>query len=89
MDKVTVTRPSRQDLEELGVTNWGIWTCDVSRFDWHYDRKETCYLLDGEVTVTTGDQQVRFAAGDLVTFPEGLDCVWDVTTPVKKYYKFG
>ena len=29
-----------------------IWTCDLSSFDWTYDDKETCLLLD-EVTVTS------------------------------------
>ena len=32
---------------------------------------------------------VEFGPGDLVTFPEGLDCVWKISKPVKKHYKFG
>ena len=39
-------------VEELGIKNWPIWTCDVSSFDWAYEVKETCLLLEGEVTVT-------------------------------------
>jgi len=89
MANIVVTKPSQHDLDELGVLNWPIWACDASRFDWHYDEKETCYLLAGEVTVTAEDQTVNFAAGDLVIFPKGLDCVWDVTRPVRKHYKFG
>ena len=89
MANIDVTKPSQETLEELGVEAWPIWTSDVSTFDWHYDQKETCYLLEGQVTVTAGDEQVSFAAGDLVVFPEGLDCVWNVGAPVKKHYKFG
>jgi hypothetical protein len=86
---IIVTRPSEDDLSELGIKNWPIWTCEISRFDWSYDQKETCYLLEGDVTVKAGDVEVRFGEGDLVVFPEGLQCVWDVHAPVKKHYKFG
>ena len=89
MATISVTRPSEHALMELGVKNWPIWTCDVSRFNWHYDQKETCYLLEGRVTVTAGGDEVSFGAGDLVILPEGLDCVWDVKAPVKKHYQFG
>lgn len=89
MGKITVTKPSEHALDELGVKGWDIWTCDVSTFDWHYDQKETCYLLEGVVTVAAGDEKVTIRAGDLVVFPEGLDCTWAVTSPVKKHYKFG
>lgn len=89
MATISVTIPSEHALMELGVKNWPIWTCDVSRFDWHYDQKETCYLLEGRVTVTAGGDDVSFGPGDLVILPEGLDCVWDVKAPVKKHYQFG
>ncbi len=88
MARIIVTKPSEHALAELGVTNWPIWTCDVSTFDWHHDQKETCYLLTGEVTVTAGEEKVDIQAGDLVIFPEGMDCVWEVRSPVKKHYKF-
>ncbi len=89
MQPITITKPSAEALGELGVKNWPIWTCEVSTFDWHYDEKETCYLLEGEVTVTAEGQGVTFGKGDLVIFPQGLDCVWDVTQAVKKHYRFG
>jgi uncharacterized protein len=31
---------------------------------------------------------VEFGAGDLVVFPKGLSCTWDVLAVVDKYYKF-
>jgi len=89
MGGIEKTRPSQQELEDLGALNWPIWTCDVSRFDWHYGQKETCYVLEGQVTVTAGQEKVQFGPGDLLAFPEGMDCVWDVRAPVKKHYKFG
>ena len=51
---------------------------------------ETCLLLEGEVTVTPEEgQSVKFGAGDLVIFPAGMNCRWDVHQAVCKHYRFG
>ena len=90
MSEIKVEKPSQEKLKQMGVNSWPIWEKEVSKFDWHYDDQETCYLLEGKVTVTTKDgKAVNFAAGDLVVFPQGLDCVWDVQQPVRKHYNFG
>jgi hypothetical protein len=82
--------PTDEKLQELGVRKWGIWTKEVSRFPWHYDEQEVCYILEGDVIVTPENQPpVRFGKGDLVTFPEGMSCVWDIREPVRKHYRFG
>lgn len=78
-----------ENLEELGVRDWPQWSCEVSSFDWTYDSDETCYILEGEVTVTPeGGAAVTLGRGDLVTFPKGMSCVWNVTAPVRKHYRF-
>ncbi len=83
-------RPATARLQELKVTHWPIWTKEASEFPWTYDEQETCYLLEGEVTVTCADgETASFAAGDLVTFPEGLSCIWKISKDVRKHYKFG
>ncbi len=87
--KVTVKKPTKEELEKLGVKKWGIWTKEPSQFDWSYDEKETCYILEGDVDVETPDGVVHFQAGDLVTFEPGLDCKWIVKKAVRKHYKFG
>ena len=77
-------------VEDLGIKSWPRWTCEASSFDWTYDDQETCFLLEGEVTVTPdGGEPVKFAAGDLVVFSAGMDCRWDVYKPVRKHYRFG
>tara|TARA_B100000212_G_C27261248_1_gene484605 strand:- start:99 stop:374 length:276 start_codon:yes stop_codon:yes gene_type:complete len=88
---ILVTSPCHEDtVKELGIKNWPIWTCETSTFDWTYDEKETCFLLEGEVTVTPErGQPVKFKAGDLVTFPAGMKCRWDVQQAVRKHYRFG
>jgi len=88
---ITVTsNPDPALLESLGVGGWPIWTCGVSTFPWTYDQPETCLLLEGDVTVTPEDgEPVRFGAGDLVVFAQGLRCTWAVQAPVRKHYRFG
>jgi len=89
MGKISVTKPSEHALDELGVKGWPIWTCDISTFDWHYDQSETFYIIEGKVTISAGDEKVTVQPGDLVVCPEGMDCVWEVHSPVRKHYKFG
>lgn len=85
-----IKRPTEQRLGQLGIKAWPIWEKEVSEFPWHYDDTETCYLLEGDVIVTPdGGEPVRFGAGDLVTFPAGLSCTWNVLKPVRKHYRFG
>ena len=73
------------------ILNNDLTFCSIpSSFDWTYDDKETCLLLEGEVTVTPdGGEPVKFGAGDLVVFPSGMDCRWDVHKAVRKHYRFG
>ncbi len=87
--EVQVKKPAPGELEQLGVPSWPIWTKEVSVFDWHYDEQEVCYFLAGQVEVRTAQGTVRFGEGDLVTFPAGLSCTWDVRQPVRKHYRFG
>ncbi len=87
--KIKIEKPGQDLLAQRKVTTWPVWEKEVSRFDWHYDAIEECYLLEGEVVVETPDGgRVTFGAGDFVTFPKDLDCVWDVKKPVRKHYRF-
>lgn len=91
MNDIDITRnPEAQTLQQLGVSDWPIWQKEVSAFPWHYDEREVCYLLEGEVEVTPeGGETVRFGKGDLVTFPAGMSCRWNILVPVRKHYRFG
>ena len=85
---VSVEKLSEEEIQKRGIRNWPTWSSGVSRFDWYYDSIEECLLLDGRVIVESGDESVEIQAGDFVTFPKGLSCVWDVKEPVKKHYNF-
>ncbi|KAI3863439.1 hypothetical protein MKX03_005904 [Papaver bracteatum] len=63
---------------------------DTSSAIFMEDDEETCFLLKGKVKVTPDgyDEFVEFGAGDLVEFPKGMKCTWDVTETVDKHCKF-
>jgi uncharacterized cupin superfamily protein len=85
---IKVEKPTEQQV--AAMRGCPTWSKEVSSFDWTYDAPETCYLLAGDVVVTTEDGQVvTFGAGDLVTFPAGLTCRWEVRQPVHKHYRMG
>ena len=89
MSEIKKEKPSKEKLESLNIENWSPWECDPSVFDWEYDDKETCYILEGKVIVKTPNGEVEINKGDLVTFPRGLKCQWDVKKKIRKKYTFG
>jgi hypothetical protein len=84
-------QPDQQRLTELGVYAWPIWEKEASVFPWHYDEKETAYIIDGEVEVTAedGSESAIIRAGDLVTFAAGFTCHWHISQDLRKHYRFG
>ena len=88
MDRISIKKPTAKELEDLEVKAWGTWGSEVDRFDWEYDQTEVCYFTEGEVVIETPTGDVTVKAGDLVTFPQGLKCVWDVKSPIRKHYRF-
>lgn len=89
MKKFEKHRPSEEELKQLQLENWGIWTKEISKFPWEYDEKETFYVLEGEAIVTSGEDSIQFGPGDLVTCHSGVTCTWDIKKPIKKRYHFG
>jgi uncharacterized protein len=89
MEIIVEHQPSQQRLNQLGVFKWAIWQKEVSKFTWTYDSQEICYFLEGDVIVTPdGKQPVQMGKGDLVTFPAGMSCIWEIKSGVKKHYYF-
>ncbi len=82
--------PSPPKLEVLGVYDWPIWRKEASTFEWTYADRETCYILKGRFRVTPeGGEPQEFRRGDLITFPAGMKCVWEILEDVEKHYDFG
>jgi uncharacterized cupin superfamily protein len=92
MSEILVEKnPSEERLRELGVRSWPIWAKEASEFPWYYDEREICFFLEGDVLVTPKDEgaAVRIGKGDLVTFPQGMSCHWEIRKAVRKHYRFG
>ncbi|KAL2941240.1 Triosephosphate isomerase [Bienertia sinuspersici] len=82
--KIIVERsPSEARLSELGIKSWPKWGCPPGKMTLKYDATETCYFVKGRVKAypkgSTIEEAVEFGAGDLVIFPKGLSCTWDVS----------
>lgn len=87
---IVINNPDPQKLKDMGVSNWPTWSKEASKFPWTYGDPETAYILEGEVVVTPqGGEPVKFGKGDLVTFPAGMSCTWEVKQALRKHYKFG
>ncbi|XP_074321012.1 uncharacterized protein LOC141657623 [Silene latifolia] len=83
--------PSEARLSEIGIKSWPKWGCPPGKITLKYDATETCYFVRGKVKAYpkgSNTEVVEFGAGDLVTIPKGLSCIWDVSVAVDKYYKF-
>lgn len=85
---IKIEKLTEKQLTEKGVFDWSVWKKEISKFDWFYDSQEECYLLEGEVVVIANGKEYLIKKGDFVTFPEGLKCVWNIKSPIKKHYNF-
>ena len=88
MEAVKIEHLSPLQLKEKGINSWPIWEKESSRFDWHYEATEECFILEGEVLVETAEGNFEIKAGDFVTFRKGLDCVWEIKKDIRKHYNF-
>ena len=75
---------------QYGIKSWPIWECEPSKFEWNYDDKEICLIIEGQAKISTKNGDIYFIkAGDLVEFPAGLYCEWEITKSIKKHYRLG
>ena len=90
MSDITIEHnPAPAKLEVMGVFDWPVWEKEASTFPWTYDSTEVCYILEGKVTVTPeGGEPVEIGESDLVTFPKGMSCTWQIHEPIRKHYEF-
>ena len=90
MSEIKIQKLDEAEIERRGIRSWPVWEKEASEFPWHYDQREQCLLLEGEVRVVpeNGDA-VEIEAGDFVTFPRGMSCTWTIRKAVRKHYEFG
>ena len=52
--------------------------------------KKICLIIEGQAKISTKNGNIyMIKAGDLVEFPAGLYCEWEVTKSIKKHYRLG
>lgn len=86
--RIKVEQLDQAQLEEIGVFDWPVWEKEEAKFDWFYDKQEQCYIIEGNVDIITEFEQLTIRAGDFVTFPKGMECVWDINSTIRKHYSF-
>ncbi len=89
--KLLIKSPcSASVIIQYGIKNWPIWECEPSIFNKNYYEKEICLIIEGEAKILTlGGDNYLIKAGDLVEFPEGLSCQWEITKSIKKHFRLG
>jgi uncharacterized protein len=86
-DIIIEHKPNNARLEALNVTKWPTWSKEVSTFPWVFHEQEIAWILEGECVITPENgTPVTFGKDDLVTFPAGLKCTWEVRQPLHKHY---
>lgn len=88
MSNLNIKKLSENEIAQRGIRSWPIWEKEVSRFSYVYDADEECLIIDGEVVVETNEGHFKIKAGDFVEFKDGLECIWDIKKPIRKYYNF-
>ncbi|MEL0635958.1 cupin domain-containing protein [Marinomonas sp. TI.3.20] len=84
---ITVVKPSTKQLEE--INEWPIWEKESSQFDWKNDKDEMFYIIEGSanLSITKGITQ-EINTGDLVTVKKDVIINWDITSYIRKNFKF-
>uniref|UniRef100_A0A0D9XKE6 (S)-ureidoglycine aminohydrolase cupin domain-containing protein n=1 Tax=Leersia perrieri TaxID=77586 RepID=A0A0D9XKE6_9ORYZ len=82
-------RPPESRLSELRVRSWPKWAGGTGRMPVKYDSRQTCYIVKGRAAVGSPELGViELVPGDLVVFPKGTRCTWDISVHIDMYYAF-
>ena len=89
--KDLITSPfSARAIIQYRIKSWPILECEPCKFQWNYDDKEICLIIEGQAKISTQNGDIYLIkAGDLVEFPAGLYCEWEITKSIKKHYRLG
>ena len=75
------------EARRRGIYSWPVSRRGVARFSWHYDSTQVAYIDSGSARIETEDGNVEVEAGDLVTLPSDLECVWVIRQALIKHYR--
>ncbi len=84
--KIIVDSLDLEDFKEMGIESWPVRVHNEEKFEWFYDKTEYCYIAAGEATIVSEFETLTVKPGDFITFPAGLEVIWDIDTAVKTQY---
>ena len=89
--KILIKSPcNASTIIKYGIKNWPVREYDEQRnFHCKYKEKETCLIIEGQATIKSSSQIYIIKSGDLVIFPVGFDCIWEIDKSIKKHYRIG
>ena len=57
--KVLISSPcSASVIIQYGIKSWPIWECEPSKFQWNYDDKEICLIIEGQAKISTQNGEI-------------------------------
>jgi len=74
--------------DDSGQLSAGVWECTpyTAHFT-HYPVDEFCSILAGEVLITDRHGHAeRFGSGECFVIPRGIECTWEITETLRKFY---
>jgi uncharacterized cupin superfamily protein len=80
---IKVEALSREEQRARGVDTWPARRHERHRIPVQYQEETVCFVAEGSARIETEDGNVEIEPGDLVTFPEGLDCTWHLREPLQ------
>ncbi|ONK55558.1 uncharacterized protein A4U43_UnF1650 [Asparagus officinalis] len=84
---------SKDRLKDLGVGRWSTWRTGKCQLPWDWHVDQLVYVVSGEVRVVpegakTGENYMRFVAGDLVRYPKWFEADLFFDGPYEEKYRF-
>lgn len=80
MLSLTIREMSFEEAQKrFNIESWRLWEDkDKTPVDWFLEESETCYILKGVLSITVGEEKHILKPGMLVSFPQGLNCIWQL-----------
>lgn len=71
-----------------GSVSCGLWEVDAGRFSCTFDGEgEMVHVVRGSITATGAEGEViELGEGDVFTFEPGWTGIWEMPTPMRKFY---
>lgn len=51
--------------------------------EWYFDEKTVCLVTEGKAIMDHYGERIPVEAGDLLTFPQGYRCQWEIVEPFR------